>query len=82
MTDLENKLVFLHENLGHLEKIRPEGTLKTYVTSPKTPQQIEILLRDNKQTIEHIAKQGGSIIFPRRDPPKGTNCQPNSDVIY
>ena len=57
VTDLENSLYFLHESLGHLEKIKPEGTLKTYVTNPKTSQQIEILLRDNKQTIEHIAKQ-------------------------
>ena len=80
VTELENKLVFLHESFGHLESIKTPGTLKTYVTSPKTPQQIEILLRDNKQTIEHIAKQGGSIIFPRKDPPKGANCQPKSKV--
>ena len=80
VTDLENKLVFLHESLGHLESIKPPGTQKTYVTSPKTSQEIEILLRDNKQTIENIARQGGSIVFPRRDPPKSATYHPKSKV--
>ena len=67
VTDLNNKLVFLHESLSSLNSIRPQGTHKAYVCSPKTPQEIEILLRDNKDTIESISRQGGSILLPRKD---------------
>ena len=72
--------MFLHESFEQLESIKPPGTQKTYVTCPKTPQQMEILLRDNRQTIEHIAKQGGNIIFPRRNPPKSANCDTKSKI--
>ena len=80
VTELQNKLVFLHESFEQLESIKTPGTQKIYVTRPKTPQQIEVLLRDNKQTIEHIAKQGGNIIFPRRNPPKSANCDTKSKI--
>ena len=80
VTDLENKLVFLHESLGNLNSIKPPGTQKAYVSSPKTSQEIEILLRDNKQTIENIARQGGSIIFPRKDQPRSAIYHQESKV--
>ena len=67
VTELENKLVFLHESLENLNSLKPSGSQKAYVTSPKTSQEIEILLRDNRETIENITRQGGSIIFPRKD---------------
>jgi len=66
VTDLNNKLVFLHESFSTLDSIRPQGTDKAFVCSPKTPQEIEILLRDNKDTLESISGQSVNILFPQK----------------
>ena len=50
------------------------------MTSPKTSQEIEILLRDNRETIENITRQGGSIIFPRKDQLKSATYHQESKV--
>ena len=80
VTDLNNKLVFLHESLSSLNSIRPQGTHKAYVCSPKTPQEIEILLRDNKDTIESISRQGGSILLPKKEQFKSATYHQKSKI--
>ena len=67
ITELQNRLTFLDESFKQLECIRlSSGSHTTYVSEPKTPEEVDFLLKNNKESIQQIAQNGGNVVFPRK----------------
>ena len=69
ITELQNRLTFLDESFKQLESIRlSSGSHTSYVSEPKTPSELDFLLKNNTESIKQIAQGGGNIVFPRKSP--------------